>query len=62
MLLRTSQETIPLDLEMRLTFCGRPSHAQHQDLHGYCALAILLSINVRDDTSVVGEMCGLRHG
>jgi hypothetical protein len=45
----------------KLTFSRRPTHSQHQHLHGYCSLAILLPVDVCNYTGVVCEVSWLRH-
>jgi hypothetical protein len=45
----------------KLTFCCCSSHSQHEDFHGHRSLAILLSIDVRDDGCVVRKVCWLCH-
>jgi hypothetical protein len=46
---------------VELTFGCCSAHPQHEDFHGHRSLAILLSIDVRDDSCVVRKVCWLCH-
>lgn len=48
-------------LFVELTFGCCSAHPQHEDFHGHRSLAILLSIDVRNDSCVVRKVCWLCH-